>query len=260
MYAIEVYNVSKEYKLYEKNSDILREIFFRKELHKSHRALKGVSFKVEQGISYGVVGNNGSGKSTVLGLINGTIYPTSGKIITRGVVSLLAVGAGIVGANTGLENIYYKCMLSGLTEEQIEERIDSIIEFSELGDFINQPVNKYSSGMRSKLGFSIAIHIEPEILIIDEALAVGDKPFRVKCENKMNELKETGITILYVSHNAGTVRNFCQRSCWIHQGDLIAKGLSEDVMDVYGKFMNKTITVEEAKEIVRSEPYLYYVD
>lgn len=260
MNAIEVYNVTKDYKLYEKNGDVLKELLFKKKKHTTHSALKGVSFKVEKGISYGVVGNNGSGKSTVLRLINGTSYPTSGKIKTEGMVSLLNVGAGIVGSYTGRENIYYKCTLSGLTEEQIDERIDSIIEFSELGHFINQPVRNYSSGMKSKLGFAIAIHIDPEILIVDEALSVGDKPFREKCMNRMNELKEMGITILYVSHGANQVRKFCQRSCWIHQGELVAKGLANDVMDVYSDFMDKNITIEEAKEIVKSAPHLYYVD
>lgn len=260
MYAIEVQNVVKEYKLYENNIDVLKELFTKKKLHKTYTALNDVSFKVEKGISYGVVGNNGSGKSTVLSLINGTTYPTSGKIKTKGAVSLLNVGAGIIGSNTGRENIYYKCALSGLTNAEIEERIDSIIEFSELGEFIEQPVEKYSSGMKSKLGFSIAIHIEPEILIVDEALAVGDAVFRNKCMNKMNSLKESGITILFVSHSEGQVMSFCERSCWIHKGDLISKGKSTDVLKLYGDFMQKKITLNEAKELVKSNLALYYVD
>ncbi len=260
MYAIEVCDVVKDYKLYDKNSDVLRELFSKKKLHKSFQALKGVSFKVPKGIAYGVVGNNGSGKSTVLSLINGTAYPTSGKIKTNGAVSLLNVGAGIIGSYTGRENIYYKCTLSGLSQTQIEERIDSIIEFSELGEFIEQPVEKYSSGMKSKLGFAIAIHIDPEILIVDEALAVGDKPFREKCMDKMNSLKETGITILYVSHSEDQVKRFCQRSCWIHQGELIAKGESKDVMKLYGQFMNKKLTIQAAKELVAADPAVYLND
>lgn len=260
MYAIEVLNIKKEYNLYENNMDVLKEMVFKKNLHKTHSALKDVSFKVEKGIAYGVVGNNGSGKSTVLNLINGTAYPTEGKIVTKGTVSLLNVGAGIIPTYTGRENIYYKCMLTGLTNNEIDERIDSIIEFSELGKFIDQPVNKYSSGMKSKLGFAISIHIDPDILIVDEALAVGDKPFRDKCMKKMNELKESGITILYVSHGAGQVKAFCQRSCWIHQGELISKGTSDDVMGIYSQFMDKKISIEEAKEIVQAAPELYYVD
>lgn len=260
MYAIEVQNVTKRYKLYDKNSDLLKEIFTKKSFHKSHCALKDVSFKVPKGCTYGVVGNNGSGKSTVLNLINGTTYPTTGKVKTRGTVSLLNVGAGIIGANTGRENIYYKCSLSGLTNKEIDERIDSIIEFSELGDFINQPVEKYSSGMKSKLGFSIAIHIEPEILIVDEALAVGDKVFRTKCMDKMNSLKEKGITILYVSHSESQIKSFCDRACWIHKGELIAKGLSKDVVNLYGKFMDKKMKLKEVKEEVRGNMSLYFVD
>lgn len=260
MYAIEVQNVVKEYKLYDNNIDVLKELFTKKKLHNTYTALNNVSFKVQEGISYGVVGNNGSGKSTVLSLINGTAYPTSGKIKTRGAVSLLNVGAGIIGSSTGRENIYYKCALSGLTNEQIEERIDSIIEFSELEQFIEQPVDKYSSGMKSKLGFAIAIHIEPEILIVDEALAVGDKVFRNKCMDKMNSLKKSGITVLFVSHSERQVKSFCQRACWIHKGELIAKGLSENVVKLYGDFMNKKITINKAKELVSEKPELYYVD
>lgn len=260
MYAIEVIDVVKDYKLYEKNIDVLKEIFSKKKLHKTHQALKGVSFKVRKGSSYGVVGNNGSGKSTVLSLINGTAYPTTGKIKTDGVVSLLNVGAGIINSNTGRENIYYKCVLSGLTQEQIDQRIDSIIEFSELGNFIDQPVHKYSSGMKSKLGFSIAIHIEPEILIVDEALAVGDKVFRNKCMDKMNSLKKSGITILFVSHSEGQVKKFCDHACWIHKGELIAKGETKYVTKLYGSFMKKELTIKAAKELVGREPHLYYVD
>lgn len=260
MYAIEVCNVVKEYKLYSKNSDVLKEIFSKKKRHKTHTALDHVSFKVPKGSSYGVVGNNGSGKSTVLSLINGTSYPTSGKIKTKGVVSLLNVGAGIIGANTGRENIYYKCALSGLSNKEIEERIDSIIEFSELEEFIEQPVDKYSSGMKSKLGFAIAIHIEPDILIVDEALAVGDKVFRNKCMDKMNSLKEQGITILFVSHSEGQVKKFCDKACWIHKGELIAKGNCQDVVKLYGQFMKKKLTIKAAKELVSGDKQLYYVD
>lgn len=260
MYAIEVINVVKDFKLYENNSDILKEMFSKKIRHKTHTALNDVSFKVRKGIAYGVVGTNGSGKSTVLSLINGTTYPTRGKIITRGVVSLLNVGAGIVVSNTGRENIYYKCALSGLTNDQINERIDSIIEFSELAEFIDQPVEKYSSGMRSKLGFAIAIHIEPEILIVDEALSVGDQLFRNKCMEKMNSLRDSGITILFVSHSEGQVKTFCQYGCWIHKGELIAKGESKDIVDIYGKFMKKKITIQEAKEIVNNKRDVYYID
>lgn len=260
MYAIEVQNVVKNYKLYDQNIDVLKEMFTKKKLHKTYTALNDVSFKVEKGTSYGVVGNNGSGKSTVLNLINGTTYPTSGKIKTKGTVSLLNVGAGIIAANTGRENIYYKCALSGLTNKQIDERVDSIIEFSELGEFIEQPVEKYSSGMKSKLGFAIAIHVEPEILIVDEALAVGDKVFRNKCMKKMNALKKTGITILFVSHSEDQIKSFCDRACWIHKGELIAKGSSENVVKLYGQFMDKKLTVAKAKELVKANLELYYVD
>ncbi len=260
MYAIEVCNVSKNFKLYNKNSDVLKELFTKKQYHQKFKALVDISFKVKKGTSYGVVGNNGSGKSTVLNLINGTTYPTKGTIKTKGTVSLLNVGAGIIPTNTGRENIYYKCALSGLTNKEIEERVDSIIEFSELGSFIEQPVDKYSAGMKSKLGFSIAIHINPDILIIDEALAVGDKIFREKCMEKMNSLRKTGITILYVAHSESQMRKFCDQVCWIHRGELIAKGESDDILTLYSKFMKKKLKINEAKEIVKQNPQIYYID
>ncbi|MFV0246552.1 MAG: ABC transporter ATP-binding protein [Mycoplasmatales bacterium] len=260
MYAIEVHNVSKDYRLYKESKHIITEALFKKKKHRIHSALKDVSFKVEQGTTYGVVGRNGSGKSTVLSLINGTSFVTKGKISTNGKVSLLNVGAGIVGTLTGLENIYNKCLLSGLTDEEIEKRLDSIIEFSEIEDFIDQPVEKYSSGMKSKLGFAIAIHLQPDILIVDEALSVGDTRFSEKCKNKMNQLIEEGVTVLFVSHSAGAVRGFCAKSCWINDGELIAKGNTSNIMNLYESFMRRDITIAEAKKIVKEYSHLFYVD
>lgn len=251
MNAIEVKNVIKTYKLYDDDKDILKEIVFGGKRHNTFTALKGVSFNVKKGETYGVLGGNGSGKSTVLNIINGTTYPTSGEVKVRGKISLLNVGAGIVSGYTGIENIYYKCQLMGLSKAEVDEKIDDIIEFSELGDFINYKVNKYSAGMKSKLGFAIAIHIEPDILIIDEALAVGDSRFSKKCHNKMNELKEKGITILYVSHSHSAVKNFCTKACWINKGEFIGEGDSAKISAIYEKFMNDSINLEEAKKLVK---------
>lgn len=247
MYAIEVNNVSKLYNLYKDDKQILKEVIFGGNRHKEYTALKNISFKVKQGETYGVLGGNGSGKSTILNIINGTTFPTTGSVKTRGKVSLLNVGAGIINGYTGIENIYYKCGLLGISKKEIDERLESIKEFSELGDFLYQKVSKYSSGMKSKLGFAIAIHIEPDILIIDEALAVGDSRFSKKCHQKMNELKRKGVTILYVSHSHNAVRKFCTRACWINKGEFIGEGDTETISIIYEQFMNNKISLEEAK-------------
>ncbi len=251
MNAVEVRNITKIYELFESEKDILKELFFGKKRHKDYIALKDISFNVKKGETYGILGGNGSGKSTILNIINGTTFPTEGNVKLNGSVSLLNVSAGIIPGYTGMQNIYYKCRLMGLSKHQVEERLDSIIEFSELGDFINHKVNTYSSGMKAKLGFAIAIHVEPSILIIDEALAVGDSRFSRKCHDKMNELKAKGITIIYVSHSHNAVKNFCTRACWINNGEFISE--KEDVgllSKTYENFMANKITLDEAKQIL----------
>ncbi len=248
MYAIEVKNIIKKYNLYKSEKDVLKEILFGGERHKEHIALKGISFKVKKGETFGVLGGNGSGKSTILNIINGTTQPTSGTVKTRGKVSLLNVGAGIIAGYTGYENIYYKCGLMGLNKKQVEERLDSIVEFTELGDeFLRQPVKKYSSGMKSKLGFSIAIHVDPDILIIDEALAVGDAQFRGKCHEKIREMQKNGTTILYVSHSESSVNFICDTACWIQKGELICQGEAKVVSALYAQFMKKKKSLDEIK-------------
>lgn len=255
MYAIEVKNVVKKYNLYASDKDIFKEIVFGGNRHKEHAALKGVSFTVNKGETYGVLGGNGSGKSTILNIINGTTQPTSGKVKTRGKVSLLNVGAGIINGYTGYENIYYKCGLMGLSKKDIDARLEKIVEFSELGEFLKQPVKKYSSGMRSKLGFAIAIHVDPDILIVDEALAVGDAQFREKCHNRIKELQNKGTTILYVSHSESAVKQICNNACWIQQGELICSGNALIVSDIYKSFMKKQKTLNEIKMELRAGMY-----
>lgn len=251
MNVVEVKNITKKYNLYDNEKDILKEIFFGGKRHKEFVALKDVSFNVKSGETYGILGANGSGKSTVLNIINGTTQPTKGKVKIKGKISLLNVGAGIIPGYTGIENIYYKCRLMGLSKKEVDQRLDSIIAFSELGDFINHKVNKYSSGMKSKLGFAIAIHIEPDILIIDEALAVGDSRFSKKCHDKMNELKTKGITIIYVSHSHSAVKNFCTKAGWINKGEFVGQGDAKVLSDIYEKFMSDKITLEEAKKLIK---------
>lgn len=253
MNAIEVKNVTKVYSLYQNEKDVLKEVLFGGNRHEEFTALSDVSFNVEKGETYGILGGNGSGKSTILNIINGTTYPTEGEVITRGKVSLLNVGAGIINGYTGIENIYYKCGLMGLSKKEVDSKMEAIKEFSELGPFLEQKVNKYSSGMRSKLGFAIAIHIEPDILIVDEALAVGDSRFVKKCHKKMEELKKKGITILYVSHSHGVVRNFCTKAAWINNGEFIAEGDPGLVCDYYEKFMADEVTLEEVKKEMKEK-------
>lgn len=224
------------------------------------KALDNVSFNVEQGKSYGIIGQNGSGKSTLLRLISNNAIPTSGSIESNGVVSLLNVGVGISDNYTGIQNIYYKCALNGMSKLETDQVLDKIIEFSELADFIYQPVRKYSSGMRAKLGFAIAIYCEFDILIIDEALAVGDERFKNKCLKKMSELKSKGKTMLFVSHSSHMVKQFCERCCWLHKGELIAKGKVADIVELYSDYMANNISLDMVKRVVDYDKGIYYED
>lgn len=260
MYAVQIESISKEYKMYSSTSDVLLDFFLGKKKYKTHKALDDISFSVDYGTTYGIIGQNGSGKSTLLRVISKNTYPTSGLLNTNGSVYLLNVGAGISPNYTGLENIYYKCTINGMSKEETDQIIDQIIEFSELEEFIYQPVKKYSSGMRAKLGFAIAIHNSFDILIVDEALAVGDETFKNKCLKKMNELKKSGKTILFVSHSSGQVASFCDKCCWVHKGELIAKGDSRKIVDLYNEFTKKNITISVAKRLVDYDRETYYAN
>lgn len=197
-------------------------------------ALHEVSFNVMPGQCIGMVGRNGSGKSTALKLTTGILRPTSGRIVTQGRVSaLLELGAGFHQDLTGRENIFLNGSLLGLSKAYLEDKYDDIVAFSELGDFIDMPVKHYSSGMYMRLGFSVAIHIEPEILIIDEILAVGDRPFQIKCIDRIYELKDRGVTILLVSHNLEIVRRLCTDLIWLEKGKLKALGETEEIAELY---------------------------
>lgn len=201
-------------------------------------ALRDVSLDVPRGEALGVIGRNGAGKSTLLGIIAGTIYPTEGLVTTEGrVCALLELGVGFHPDLTGRENIFLNAALLGLTEAEVNARLDTIIEFSEIGQFIDMPVGKYSSGMVMRLGFSVAIHIDPEVLIIDEMLTVGDASFRKKCLERISALKARGCTFLLVSHNIEDIRFLCQRAVWIEQGQVRAAGLVDDVVAQYTQAM-----------------------
>lgn len=200
-------------------------------------ALKEISFTVNEGDSVGIIGLNGSGKSTLTDLLAEVTQPTSGSIDINGTVSLIAIGAGLEQELTGIENIRMKCLMHGLTDEQIDDLFDDIVEFSELGEFIYQPIRTYSSGMKSRLGFSIAIHIDPDILIVDEALSVGDKTFSDKCLVKIKEFQEQNKTIFFVSHSSGQVKQMCNKAVWIQFGGMEKFGDAEPIVEEYDNYI-----------------------
>ncbi|MFA3760738.1 ABC transporter ATP-binding protein [Yersinia sp. 2466 StPb PI] len=209
-----------------------------KNYYKEHWALKDLNFCIEKGDSVGIVGKNGAGKSTLLQMLTGTLSPTEGTIKVNGrIAALLELGAGFNPEFTGHENIYMNASILGLSKEEIDYRYDEIVSFAEIGDFISQPVKTYSSGMYVRLAFAVAANIQPDILIIDEALAVGDIRFQLKCLKHMNKLKEDGTTILFVSHSPEQVKRFCNKAIWIDGGTIRASGTANDVCDQYNDFM-----------------------
>ena len=238
--TIEVRDLSKVYHLYNKPSDRIRETFSirKKKYSKEHYALKNINLKINKGESIGIVGTNGSGKSTLLKLVTGVVTPTTGTIKTDGkIAALLELGAGFNPEYTGIENIYLNGTMMGYTEEEMKKRVPDIIEFADIGEFINQPVKSYSSGMFARLAFAVSINVEPDILIVDEALSVGDTRFQVKCIDKMRELQESGTTILFVTHAIEQIKRFCTRAIWIKNGELIEDGEASQVDDLYDNFM-----------------------
>lgn len=248
--SVIVRNLTKRYKLYKNNSEKLKDIFLPKNYGEPFFALKNVSFEAERGDVIGFVGVNGSGKSTLSNIIAGIVPQTSGEVEIDGQASLIAVSAGVNVELTGRENIELKCLMLGFTKQQIKELEPNIIEFSELGKFIDQPVKSYSSGMKSRLGFAISVHTNPDVLIIDEALSVGDKAFAEKCLDKMNEFKKRGKTMFFVSHSIGQMKQFCEKGIWLEHGELKMAGNIDEVMPAYEEFLAtyKKMTLEEKKE------------
>ena len=241
--AVSVRTLTKLYKLYSRPIDRLKEtLHFPSQTPYSQdfNALKDLSFTVKCGETVGILGKNGAGKSTLLKIITGVLSQTSGTIQVNGIVSaLLELGAGFNPEYTGLENIYLNGAMMGMTRDMMDAKLDQVIAFADIGDFIYQPVKTYSSGMFARLAFSVAISIEPDILIVDEALSVGDTRFQIKCMDHMKSLMEKGTTVLFVSHDINAVRRFCQRCIWIDHGEIILDGDANRVADAYSDFLKR---------------------
>jgi teichoic acid transport system ATP-binding protein len=234
--AIEVKNLTKSYKLYDKPMDRLKDSLglARKKKYKEHLALNNVSLSIRKGETVGIIGTNGSGKSTILKIITGVLSPTSGEVNVDGHISaLLELGAGFNMEYNGIDNIYLNGMMIGFSEEEIEKRLDAILEFADIGDYVYQPVKTYSSGMFVRLAFAVAINIDPEILIVDEALSVGDVFFQAKCYHKFEEFKKQGKTILFVSHDLSSISKYCDRAVLLNQGVLLGEGTPKKMIDIY---------------------------
>ena len=242
--AIRVSNLSKRYEIYDTPRDRLKQFFMpiirrvagkaNKQYFQEFWALKDVSFEIKRGETVGIIGCNGSGKSTMLQMICGTLTPTSGNIQTNGrIAALLELGSGFNPEFTGRDNVYMNASVLGLSNKEIDARLDDIIAFADIGDFIEQPVKTYSSGMVMRLAFGVAINVQPEILVIDEALAVGDIAFQAKCMARLKGLMDTGTTVLFVSHDTSSVRNFCQKVLWLSNGEMKAYGDPELTIGLY---------------------------
>lgn len=235
--AIIAENVTKVYKMYTNKRDPLKELLTGKSGAKEFYALKGVTFSLEEGESLGLVGLNGSGKSTLADIIGGISVPTAGSIVLNGEPSIISVSSGMNPQLTGRSNIIYKGLLIGLEMKQINELMPKIIEFADIGEFIDQPIKVYSSGMKARLGFAISINISPDILVIDEALSVGDPSFMQKCLDRMNQFREDNKTVVFVSHNPRQIRNFCSKVLWLEYGILKAFGDTGEVLPMYERFI-----------------------
>ncbi len=240
--AIQAYHLSKKYRLYKEPLDRLKEALsvFGKKYHEDFYALKDVSFEIKKGETVGIIGRNGSGKSTLLKILTGVVMPSEGSVRAHGKISsILELGAGFNPEMNGIENIYLNTSINGMSKQETDEKLQEILDFAELGEFIYQPSKNYSDGMKSRLSFAVAINIEPDILIVDEALAVGDVAFQRKCFSKMETIRKSGATILFVSHNEGQIVNFCSRAIWLSRGKKVIEGNPKLVTGLYVKYANK---------------------
>jgi len=262
--VIKVQDLTKIYHLYDKPQDRLKEALnpFKKSYHHDFYAMDGVNLEIKKGETVGIIGKNGAGKSTLLKMITGVLTPTAGSIETVGKISsLLELGAGFNPDMTGIENIYLNGTLMGFTREEMEPKIPAILEFADIGEFIYQPVKMYSSGMFARLAFSVSINVEPDILIVDEALSVGDMAFQMKCFKKFQDFQEEGRTILFVTHALDTIIRYCSRGIVIDDGRKVFDGSSKGSVDAFkkvlsGDFYEKAVEKEEASAVVKQETCL----
>jgi lipopolysaccharide transport system ATP-binding protein len=252
--AVDAQHLTKQYRVYRKPFDRLKEALTRRPCHEIVEALYDISFGVAPGDTLGIIGENGAGKSTLLKILAGTVRPTSGKIERRGrLAALLELGSGFHPEFSGRQNIYLNAALLGLQEKEIREREDAIIEFSELGDVIDRPVKTYSSGMYVRLGFSIATSVNPDVLIIDEALAVGDQRFQQKCVERMAGFRKGGKTIIFCSHSMYLVNELCTNSIWLHRGRVRSYGKTSHVVSEYLAYMNDYGEMENPRPRITSQ-------
>lgn len=238
--AIKVDKVSKVYRLYDRQRDRLKDALnlTKKKCYREHFALDSLDFEVKKGETVGIIGTNGSGKSTILKIITGVLNPSEGEVEVNGRISaLLELGAGFNMEYTGIENVYLNGTMIGFTKEEIDGRLSDILEFADIGDFAGQPVKTYSSGMFVRLAFAVAINIDPEILIVDEALSVGDVFFQSKCYHKFEEFKKMGKTILFVSHDLGSITKYCDRAMLLNQGHKLFEGTPKEAVDMYKRVL-----------------------
>jgi len=258
-YAIVAKQISKVYKMYGRQSDKLKDLVLPGGYGKEFYALKKLSFNVEKGDCVGLIGLNGSGKSTLANILCGISQPTYGEIYINGTTSMIAISSGLNNSLTGMENIELKGLMIGLNKKQIEELKEEIIDFADIGEFIHQPVKTYSSGMKSRLGFAISINIDPDILVIDEALSVGDMTFTQRCLDKMNEFRDKGKTIFFVSHSIGQIEEFCNKALWLEYGMLKAYDDVEEVIPMYKMFVkNFNKMSKEEQRSYKKEKQEYY--
>ena len=260
--AIKVNNLTKSYKLYAQPIDRVKESLnlFGKKYHTDFHAVKDLSFEVKKGETVGIIGRNGCGKSTLLKMITNVLTPSSGRVIVHGHISaILELGAGFNPEMSGLENIYLNASINGLSKEQTDKKIDEIEKFSELGEFLHQPIKTYSSGMKARLAFAVAINVAPDILIVDEALSVGDAAFQRKCFSKMEEIRANGATVLFVSHSEGSIVSLCNRAIWLSNGEQVLDGVPKLVTGLYLKYSNarqinkEKVLIEYQKLIANKE-------
>lgn len=236
--AIQVKNVSKSYRLFKDESDHLKYLFFKKKPLDIKHALSDVSFSIERGESVALFGRNGAGKSTILKLITGVAFPTEGTVRVNGRVSaLLELRAGFSNEMTGRENIYFRGEIMGISKDEMRKIEKKIVDFAELGDYIDQPVKSYSSGMKSRLGFAINANIDPDILIVDEALSAGDKSFRLKCRKKVDEIISGNVTFLFVTHSTSEAKSFCKRGIVLRHGRVVFDGDIDAAAEYYEKMI-----------------------